>query len=177
MFRASNLVPRSTKKWSGIRQLSRSSVEFNKSGMILKIKWSKTIQFRQRILEIPVFAIPGSILCPVRAVRRVLKISKASSRGPLLAISNSKMFTYGMLQRKLKEVINRIGLDKTKYSSHSMRRGAVLWAQKNSVPEPMIKLFGDWSSDCYKRYLQFPEETRVAVGRKMVQKLKKNPHL
>ena len=61
MVQASNLVPESKKKRSPIRQLSKSSVTFNKTGMVFKIRWSKMIQYQQKILEIPVFKIRNSI--------------------------------------------------------------------------------------------------------------------
>ena len=112
MVRASNLVPRVGKRWSRLRQLNKSSVTFNKKGMIIKIRWSKTIQFRQCILEIPVYAIPNSILCPVKAVKRLLQVNKLKPHGPLLALSDDLVFTYGMLQKKLKQVISDLGLNK-----------------------------------------------------------------
>ena len=100
MLRASNLVPKAVKKFSAKKQLTRNSLAFNKKGFVAKIKWSKTIQFRERILEIPVFAIPRSILCPVRAIKRVMAFSTAGKYGPLLGISDKNPLTYGMLQKK-----------------------------------------------------------------------------
>ena len=125
------------------------------------------------MLEIPVFAIKKSILCPIKAVKRVLRMSKATHNGPLLGIRNDKPFTYNMLQSRLKQAIKDIGLNKgkAKYTSHSLRRGGVVWAQRNDVPESHIKLYGDWSSNAFKRYLQFPTEKRVMVGKKMVRRL------
>jgi hypothetical protein len=43
------------------------NIEFdNKNNvLIFHIKWSKTIQYGERKLKIPVTAIPGSLLCPV----------------------------------------------------------------------------------------------------------------
>ena len=73
MLRASNLVPKSKKSFSQKRQLKRSSIVFTKNGMIARILWSKTIQFRQKVLDIPIKAIPGSILCPVKAVKKIIK--------------------------------------------------------------------------------------------------------
>ena len=143
MVRASNLVPRSVKKWSPIKQLSRSSIAFNKQGMVVKVLWSKTIQFRQKVLEIPVYAIPNLILCPIKAVRRVLHASKVKGNGPLLAVTDKHVFTYGMLQKKLKQAVQAIGLKKSRYSSHSLRRGAVEWAERNNIQESMIKIYGE----------------------------------
>ena len=76
-----------------------------------------------------------------------------------------------MLQRKLKLVSQQLDL-KRKFTSHSMRRGGVEWAYRNGVPESLIKVHGDWSSDAFKRYLTFPVELRDAVSEKMVEKLR-----
>ena len=67
--------------------------------------------------------------------------------------------------------MNELGLQKSKFSSHSVRRGAVVWAERNGVEHELIKVYGDWSSDAYKQYLQFPEEKRVAVAHHMAQRL------
>ena len=163
---ASNLVPTSVSKWSKVRQLSKSSIVFTDKGMI---RWSKTTQFRQRILEIPVFAIPNSILCPVKAVRRLLKISKTGPHGLLLALSKNQILTYNMMQRKLKKAIGNLGLNKTKFSTHSLHRGGVVWGERNGISNSMIKVYGNWSSDAFRRYLQFPEEKRLEVAEKMTQ--------
>ena len=153
MVRASNLVPRARNKWSPVRQLKRSSLSFNKKGMMVKVKWSKTIQFQQRVLDIPVFKILKSILCPIAAIKKVLKISKATDNGPLLAVSNAQVLTYGVLQKKLKQCIAQLGLNKAKYSTHSLCRGAVVSAEKSGVPHDLIKVYGDSRSDAFKRYL------------------------
>ena len=142
MARASNLVPESTRKWCPIKQLSRNSIIFNKKGMVVHIRWSKTIQFQQKVLEIPVFAIPKSILCPVKAVCKLLKINKCADAGPLFAVSRNKMIICNMLQKKLKELVGNLGLQKSKFSTHSIRRGAVVWAERNGVSHDLIQIYG-----------------------------------
>ena len=119
------------------------------------------------------FRIPGSILCPIKAINRVLQMFKASQNGPLFAISNQHVFTYNMLQKKLKNCVTALGLKKHKDTSHSLRRGSVVWAEQSGVPHELIKVYGDWRSDAFCRYLQFPEKVRVAVSHKMVKNLQK----
>jgi hypothetical protein len=43
--------------------------------LIFHIKWSKTIQYGERKLKIPVTAIPGSLLCPVRAYLNMIDLT------------------------------------------------------------------------------------------------------
>ena len=61
MLRSSNLVPKSASSFSQLKQLSQDSIKFMQLGLVAVVKWSKTIQFRQKTLFIPIPAIPGSI--------------------------------------------------------------------------------------------------------------------
>ena len=79
--------------------------------------------------------------------------------------------TYGVFQKKLKKVVEKVGYNKNAFSSHSLRRGGVLWAFKSGVPESLIQVQGDWTSEAYKRYLSFPIEVRVVVNMKMQQSI------
>ena len=67
LFQKSHLLPVSGKLYDPNKQFSRSSFLFYSSGALIKVKWSKTIQFRDRVVSIPLPSIPGSPLCPVRA--------------------------------------------------------------------------------------------------------------
>ena len=51
------------------------------------------------------------------------------------------------------------------YRGHSFRRGGANWAFQCGVPGELIQVFGDWSSEAYKRYLEFalPAKLRVAT--------------
>ena len=73
-LRISNLVPY---KLSDIADpqachLTPSNVTFTSQGALLRITHTKTIQFRERQLEIPLPRIPGSPLCPVTVLQQYL---------------------------------------------------------------------------------------------------------
>ena len=68
-FRKSNLIPDSKDSFDHMKQLARASVRFDDTLAILKVTWSKTIQYRQRAVEVPLFPIPNSPLCPVTVVK------------------------------------------------------------------------------------------------------------
>ena len=72
-LRKSNLVPDVADRISTKVPL-RADLEFSSQGASLHIKGSKTIQYQQRSLSIPLPCIPGSPLCPVRALRRHLHL-------------------------------------------------------------------------------------------------------
>jgi hypothetical protein len=64
MSRKSNLVPNSVKTFNPNKQLCRSNIEINSEKIILliNISWSKTVQFGERNLVVPLISIPPKIL-------------------------------------------------------------------------------------------------------------------
>ena len=51
-----------------------------------------------------------------------------------------------------------------RYRGHSFRRGAASWAFSCGVPGELIQLYGDWSSDSYKLYLEFSLKSKLALA-------------
>ena len=79
---------------------------------MIAIKWSKTIQFGERLLIIPIVAIPGSSLCPVKAYLNMVKLVPAVNDAPAYSIfkhRNGIPVTYRQFQTILKKMIKLIG--------------------------------------------------------------------
>ena len=93
-LRISNLVPRTLSDLSHRNPLflRRSSVRFSSRGAVLSVTRTKTLQFNQRILEIPLPLIPGSPLCPVSALRAYLQRVPAEPFSPLLGVYINKQY-------------------------------------------------------------------------------------
>ena len=123
LCRKSNLVGLDNDK---DKCLKRADVVHKGKYLIVKFRWTKTIQFGERYLEIPLLRNSGSELCPVHAFELMCKRFPAVSSSPALLIRKKKFVQvkYNDLQIFLKKVIAEIGLDFTKFSSHSFRRGA-----------------------------------------------------
>lgn len=101
--------------------LMRSHVKFTEYGIILSIVSSKTIQFRERTVRIPVVETPGSILCPVRWLKIYFKLCKVPSKGPLFVDTKSgKALSYEIFSRKLKELVRKAGIP-GRITCHSLR--------------------------------------------------------
>ena len=116
--RKSNLVP-DTPNYKDKTFLLRQNVKQIDKILIVSINWSKTIQFGQRILEIPLVRIPGSVLCPVRAYQNMCKKVKASRVDPLFSLPKGKCIIYAEYQKKIRELVREIGLDPESFGSHS----------------------------------------------------------
>ena len=54
-----------------------------------------------------------------------------------------------------------------RFRGHSFRRGAASWAFSCGVPGELIQLYGDWSSDSYKLYLEFSLESKHELANQL----------
>ena len=172
MSRKSNLVPNSISTFDHRKQWLRKDLLLKDDCMIIRVKWSKTNQFSDRALYIPLVAMPESQLCPVAAYINMVNIvpPNGDKNQPAFCVIKSEKvvaFTYIQLHKMLRECIKRLGLDPMAYSSHSYRRGGATTAFRAQVPGELIQLQGDWASDAYKQYLQFSIKDRAFVASKL----------
>ena len=168
LARKSNLVPTLYKDLIEKKILIRKDIVDYEDHLIVTFRLTKTIQKGERILQIPLLEIKYNILCPVNAYRNMLKIiPTCSSDSPLFILLDGKIITYNMYQAKLRYFIRNIGLDESKFSSHSFRRGFSTLLFKAKIPADRIQLMGDWSFDAYKKYLYFSLDDKVKVAKIM----------
>ena len=128
--------------------LKRGDVTVFDDYLIVRFNWSKTIQFGERYLEIPIVANPASPLCAVSAFKKMCFKFPVSSDSPNFVITwinrNNKLIpvSYSLFQSFIKRSISNIGLNPDHYSSHSFRRGGATWAFKSEVSPDLIQLQG-----------------------------------
>lgn len=169
--RKSNLVAESVGSKS---RLLREHIVIGSKGLLISFKWTKTIQFGQRCLIVPVVQIPGSKLCPVSAYKTMCSLipaSRSSSAFVYPVGGKLKAITYGNLQNFLRRCIQQLGMQPALFSSHSFRRGGATWAFYSQVPGELIKVHGDWASDAYLKYLDFSLSQRLQVAQGMINNL------
>ena len=143
----------------------------------IKLKHTKTIQFGQRTLELPLPFIPGHLLCPVTAVLMLFNsVPNVSSDQPAFMYHTGmgpKPLYYCNFLKDLKSVLSCIGLQTSEYSGHSFRRGGATWAMRVGIPGEAIQLLGDWQSDTFKRYIDMSFQDRVLYVNKLITNLPK----
>ena len=152
-----------------------------RQGATLKVTHSKTIQFNERQLVIPIPHIAGSPLCPSSSLLLVYKLVSGADHAPLLAYptpQGPRALSYQHFLHYLKSVLSRLGIDSTRYAGHSFRRGGASLALACDLPQDLIKLQGDWQSDCYQRYLEPDLATKFRVARAMASEVQRGvpPH-
>ena len=168
-FRKSNLLIPSHLLFDPTRNLCASDVSFTNDGVILSVRWSKVIQFKERILQIPLPKIPNSPFCPSTALLRLtLECPSFPLPVPLFRYSwlgaSNVPLTQNQFMDKLHSCLGAIGLDTSKYSGHSLRRGGASFALQCGLPVDLIKIQGDWRSNACERYLQPSLELRKRVA-------------
>lgn len=167
LARKSNLVPTSKKDSILKKFLLRQDVIDHGNYLLVNMRWTKTIQRGERILQIPLIGMPDSILCPVHAYRTMCRAIPASADAPLFITPQKQVVNYNMYQSKLRYYIQKIGKDPTIFSTHSFRRGFATLLFRARIPADKIQLMGDWRSDAYKKYLTFSLEDKIKVAENM----------
>jgi hypothetical protein len=156
-FRKSNLFPPSASAFDPNIHLSRKDIVFHSKGCTLSVRWSKTIQYKERSLHIPLPRIPGSPLCPSQALLLAFNVNKHSNPNTpafmYASASGLVPYTYGSFLARLKQCLHGMGLDSPRYSGHSFRRGGASFALECGLSPDLIQSQGDWRSDAYKAYL------------------------
>jgi len=170
MLRKSNLVPKSVKAFKASEQLTRGDIKVNKKALLVYVRWSKTIQFRQKVLKFPILAKPKSRICPVKAYRDMIKLHPGNEDEPAFSVKDGaklKPITYRRFNKFIKTCVQNIGYDPKGYSSHSLRRGGATWAMQQGVPSELVAIYGDWASECYKRYIDWSLDERLTAASKL----------
>ena len=156
-FRKSNLLIPAPGKFDLDKHLCRSDVVLHSSGAVIGVRWSKTIQFKQRVLHVPLPRIENSPFCPTAALLLALsQLPYSDSPTPLFCYPSPhgpRPLTHGTFVTYLRQCLSKLGLNPALYSGHSLRRGGASFAMQCGVPSEWIKLQGDWASDVYQRYL------------------------
>ena len=90
MARIPNIVPHSAASFDPSVHLCRGDIYRGKEGLLVLFKWTKTIQYQERRLFLPLLPIPDSPLCPVMAFDRMCSLSPAPDGAPAFAQCSSR---------------------------------------------------------------------------------------
>lgn len=171
LLRRSNVLPQNFRAFSPCKHLSRNDFRFFPWGVLVTVKWSKTIQYRDRSLSFPLPKIPNHPLCPVRAIIHAFSLApQAPGSAPawLCSQSMSDVLTVPMFIDRLKQCVLLCNRDPAEFAGHSFRRGGAQWAFKCGVPVDTIKVLGDWKSDAYQAYVK-PDFSNLYKSLKIMQ--------
>ena len=162
LLRKSNAVPKSA-TYDVNKVLVRRNLKVDTANNLVYIYlgYGKTNNFCTRDVLIPVPGNSDPALDPVRHMRALFSTVRADANTPAFSYSPDKFVTYSMFTSRLKALLKKAGIDASLYSGHSFRRGAATFLHQCGGTALMIQASGDWSSQCFTRYLYMTESERL----------------
>ena len=158
-LRISNLVPHSIHKYDPLHQLARADVIFAPPpppGAHLIIKWSKTLQSDNQIRVLKIPHLGASPLCPVKALKSLLKLASGSNNSPLFQIHYQGSWvplTDTRLRKNLSQILKKLHLSHSNITFHSLRRSGASLAFNSHVPIQDIQSHCTWTLECVWSYI------------------------
>ena len=162
LLRKSSAVPKST-SYSVNKVLVRRNVMVDtKNNMVyLYLGHGKTNNFCTRDVIIPVPGNNDPAMDPVRHLQALFSSVNCGPAAPAFTFAQGKFVMYSSFTSRLKVLLKKVGLDPALYSGHSFRRGGATFLHACGGTALMIQASGDWSSQCFTRYLYLTEAERL----------------
>jgi integrase len=167
-FRKSTLLPAPGPLMAGKFIARNDIINLTLESFELVSRFSKVIQFGQRIHVVPFVRNPDVSLCPVRALLAHRGASPLGSNRPLFNYvrdGREISMTQTAYVSRLRALLKSIGYDTTLYSAHSLRRGGASYAFQVGLSHIQIKSRGDWSSNAFERYVHINSEAAMQAAR------------
>lgn len=175
LLRKSNLVPPSMMNFDPEKHLSRASLVLDAHGTLLvKITWSKTLQFRGKTVNVPIANIPFAPLSASYWVNRMMLLIPAPNTAPAFVypVQNKLVpLTYSRFTTLLRDTLTRAGYSGSHFTGHSLRRGGATTLRQLGFDIEDIMVLGDWVSNSVRRYIDYPAATRNALAARFADKV------
>ena len=164
LFRKANVVPEPGQP-DPRHTLTRDHITLDRTNRIvyIHVTFSKTIQFCQRDLVIPIPSNENPALDLYRHMVQLLDTVSAPGSAPAFSFSKSEFITYKSFTERLKNLLAKAGQSPELFSGHSFRRGGATFLHKVGGTVLQIQAAGDWSSQCFTRYLYLSTEERLTA--------------
>ena len=168
-FRKANVTVKSSPWETNTSAPRRMDIFVDRQAYVLwvLVRHTKTIQFGQRTLWIPMSGIRGHPLDIIAAYDLMLSLVPAGPEDHLFTFplpgGGYGPLSHDVFVGAVKGCVAGLGLNPSLVAGHSFRRGGAAFAFHCRVPAPFIKLQGDWRSNAYLAYLTVPDQDKVLV--------------
>lgn len=169
-LRKATLLPKNQKDPTADCLLRKDLRMVNREHLELHVRKTKTIQFGQRLLIIPYYPVHGSVLCPLSAVKSMLKRAPYHPELPLFLYKENKeikWYSHATFTTQLKMILKTMGFNPKDYSCHSFRRGGASFAFGQDMSILDIKQRGDWASNAVEKYIHLDKVHLNRVAQKL----------
>lgn len=162
LLRKSSAVPKST-SYNVNKVLVRRNISVDVANNIvyLYLGHGKTNNFCTRDVMIPIPGNNDPAMDPVRHLHALFSSVTAGPDSPAFTFARGQFIKYTSFTSRLKTLLSKAGLDTDLYSGHSFRRGGATFLHSCGGTALMIQASGDWSSQCFTRYLYLSEADRL----------------
>ena len=162
LLRKSNAVPKSA-TFSAKKVLTRRniSVDTVNNMVYVYLGHGKTNNFCTRDVIIPIPGNNDPAMDPVRHIQALFSRVQTNPQSPAFTYAPGQFIKYTSFTSRLKELLKKAGVDPALYSGHSFRRGGATFLHSCGGTALMIQASGDWSSQCFTRYLYLSEGERL----------------
>lgn len=164
-LRRSNLAPETQEGFQEGRHLTRGDVRLGQALVVVEVRWSKTLQYKQKTLLLPLIPAKFVEICPIYWLRVMTNRIHARPNDPLFSIpvgeGKVQPLVCGALQERLRKWVEQVGVNPSPFSLHCLRRGGATWAIEAGLVSSDLKVMGDWASDSFMRYIDSTLQRRV----------------
>ena len=155
-LRISNLVPHTINSYDPLQQLARADIIFAPPGALVLVKWSKTLQHKNKVRILKIQHLGTSPLCPIRALKILLKFTPGSFNSTLFQVQYHDTWvplTDTRLRKNLAIILKKLKLENSNITFHSPQRSGASLAFNFHVPFQDIQSHGTWTSECVWSYI------------------------
>ena len=164
LLRKKNSVPESsTYESSKVLTRRNFSIDLNNNCIYMYMGFSKTNQFGARDLVLPIPGNSDSALDPVRHLQELFLRVPALPNAPAFTHGRGRFITYTKFTTRLKSLLTSAGYTASQFSGHSFRRGGASFLHACGGTTLMVQAAGDWTSNCFTRYLFLSVEQRLVA--------------
>ena len=128
--------------------------------VLIFVGWSKTNQYGNRDLVVPIPANTDPALDLYRHLCSLFSKVKVTSDRPAFSFSERSFVSYSSFTSRLKSLLSAAGVDPAKFSGHSFRRGGATYLHSLGATPLEIQASGDWQTMVFTRYLHLSLEDR-----------------
>ena len=162
LFRKANCVPKDN-NFDVNKILTRANIglDTQKQTVYVYCGFSKTNQYRKRDMCIPIPSNNDPCLDLFRHMSLLKERVPAPPDAPAFTYGTNQYINYRKFTSKLKQVLDKAGLNPDLFSGHSFRRGGASFLFSVGASQLMVQVLGGWSSLVYTRYLFMSEQDRL----------------
>ena len=157
LYRKSSIAPVSLPKFNPRTDLSRDKAQIVGNVVLVYQNYSKTNQFMSTTRVTPLLPSSVRALDPVFHYSKLLSEHLVQPNYPAFSYIDAgviKCVTHKSFTEYLRSLLVCIGVDPSKWSGHSFRRGGASLLYRQGLDPLTIQACGDWSSDTFLHYIE-----------------------